>query len=142
VGRAERGRAGSCGRAGRLPRAARGDNANSPRAPAAPPTPARPRQRASIQAAPPRRTPPPLGGAPPSPQALLSYLAASEMGVELAQANAAWMLERGYGHAGPNAGVVAVSLHRRSAEQGNVQSLLLLGDCYYYGAGVEQDLVG
>jgi len=63
------------------------------------------------------------------------------MGVELAQSNAAWMLARGYGHAGPNAAVVAMSLHRRSAEQGNVQSLLLLGDGYYYGSGVGQDWV-
>jgi TPR repeat protein len=64
------------------------------------------------------------------------------MGVELAQSNAAWMLERGYGHAGPHAAVVAMSLHRRSAEQGNVQSLLNLGDGYYYGTGVAQDWVG
>lgn len=74
-------------------------------------------------------------------QALLLYLAASEMGNELAQSNAAWMLERGYGHAGWNAAVVAMSLHRRSAEQGSVQSLLLLGDGYYYGSGAEQDWV-
>lgn len=63
------------------------------------------------------------------------------MGSELAQSNAAWMLERGYGHAGPNAALVAMGLHRRSAEQGNVQSLLNLGDAYYYGSGVERDWV-
>ena len=72
-------------------------------------------------------------------EALLRYLAASEMGLELAQSNAAWMLERGYGHAGWNAAAVGVSLLRRSAEQGNVQSLLLLGDAHYHGAGAPRD---
>ncbi len=55
------------------------------------------------------------------------------MGLELGQSNAAWMMERAYGHAGPNAASVAYSLYRRSAEQGNVASLLLMGDSYFYG---------
>lgn len=42
---------------------------------------------------------------------------------------------------GPHAATVATTLLRRSAEQGNVMSLMQLGDCYYYGAGVEQDWV-
>lgn len=43
--------------------------------------------------------------------------------------------------AGPHAAAVATTLFKRSAEQGNVMSLLQLGDCYYYGSGVEQDWV-
>lgn len=74
-------------------------------------------------------------------QALLLYLQASELGMEVAQSNAAWMLQRGFGHSGPLAAAVATAMYRRSAEQGNVMSLLQLGDCYYYGAGVEQDWV-
>lgn len=74
-------------------------------------------------------------------QALLLYLQAAELGMEIGQSNAAWMLDRGYGHAGPNAAIVAFNLYRRSAEQGNVQSLLVLGDSYYYGNGVAQDWV-
>lgn len=61
--------------------------------------------------------------------------------MEVAQSNAAWMLQRGFGHSGPLAAAVATTLYRRSAEQGNVVSLLQLGDCYYYGGGVEQDWV-
>lgn len=71
-------------------------------------------------------------------QALLLYLQASELGMEVAQSNAAWMLDRGFEHAGPQAASVATALFKRSAEQGNVMSLLQLGDCYYYGSGVEQ----
>lgn len=74
-------------------------------------------------------------------QALLLYLQAAELGMEVAQSNAAWMLQRGFGHSGPLAAAVATTLYRRSAEQGNVVSLLQLGDCYYYGGGVEQDWV-
>lgn len=74
-------------------------------------------------------------------QALLLYLQAAELGMEVAQSNAAWMLQRGFGHSGPLAAAVATTMYRRSAEQGNVVSLLQLGDCYYYGGGVEQDWV-
>jgi SEL1 protein len=71
-------------------------------------------------------------------QALLLYLKASELGMEIGQSNAAWMLDRGFAHAGHQAASVATALFKRSAEQGNVMSLLQLGDCYYYGNGVEQ----
>eukprot|EP00882_Tetradesmus_deserticola_P011726 GHRQ01012405.1.p1 GENE.GHRQ01012405.1~~GHRQ01012405.1.p1 ORF type:complete len:438 (+),score=218.92 GHRQ01012405.1:79-1314(+) len=71
-------------------------------------------------------------------QALLLYLQASELGMEIGQSNAAWMLDRGFTHAGHQAASVATALFKRSAEQGNVMSLLQLGDCYYYGNGVEQ----
>ncbi|KAF6264686.1 hypothetical protein COO60DRAFT_1634287 [Scenedesmus sp. NREL 46B-D3] len=73
--------------------------------------------------------------------ALLLYLQASELGMEIGQSNAAWMLDRGFAHAGHQAASVATALFKRSAEQGNVMSLLQLGDCYYYGNGVEQDWV-
>jgi TPR repeat protein len=58
--------------------------------------------------------------------------------MEIGQSNAAWMLDRGFAHAGHQAASVATALFKRSAEQGNVMSLLQLGDCYYYGSGVEQ----
>lgn len=58
------------------------------------------------------------------PQALLEYLRAADMGIELGQANAAWVLESGYAAAGAGAAAAAFQLHRRSAQQGNVQSLL------------------
>ena len=63
------------------------------------------------------------------------------MGMEFGQSNGAWMLDRGYTHAGPHAVALAAQLYRRSAEQGNVVSLLQLGDRYYYGMGVDQDWV-
>lgn len=94
--------------------------------------------------------------------ALLMYLRAAEAGFELGQSNAAWMLDRGYGQeqapqaqqqqqtaaAGSSPGgqavapslppalLLRVSLYRASADQGNVHSLLQLGDAYYYGRGV------
>jgi SEL1 protein len=61
--------------------------------------------------------------------------------MELGQSNAAWLLERGFAHAGPRAAAVAAALFRRSAEQGNVASLLQLGDAYYHGRGVPRDWV-
>jgi SEL1 protein len=80
----------------------------------------------------------PPAAALPLVQALLLYLQASELGMEIGQSNAAWMLDRGFAHAGHQAASVATALFKRSAEQGNVMSLLQLGDCYYYGSGVEQ----
>lgn len=50
-------------------------------------------------------------------QALLLYLQAAEMGSELGQSNAAWMIDRGFGHAGPAANAIATSMFKRSAEQ-------------------------
>jgi TPR repeat protein len=34
---------------------------------------------------------------------------------------------------------VTFKLHKRSAAQGNVASLLAMGDAYFYGSGVELD---
>lgn len=74
-------------------------------------------------------------------QALLTYLQAAEMGIELGQSNAAWILEKSYRHTGQAAAATALLLSKRSAQQGNVQSLINMGDAYFYGAGVEQDWV-
>ncbi|KXZ44261.1 hypothetical protein GPECTOR_70g492 [Gonium pectorale] len=72
--------------------------------------------------------------------ALLSYLRAADLGLEVAQSNAAWMLERGY-VPGANASSLAFSLYKQSAAQDNVHSLLCMGDAYFYGRGVEQDWI-
>mmetsp|Transcript_12326 Transcript_12326/g.26616 ORF Transcript_12326/g.26616 Transcript_12326/m.26616 type:complete len:777 (-) Transcript_12326:145-2475(-) len=74
-------------------------------------------------------------------QSLLHYLEAAEMGMELGQSNAAWMLNRGYVRAGGLLPNVTFSLEKRSADQGNVASLLRMGDAYLYGEGVEQDWI-
>ncbi|GAB4822328.1 hypothetical protein N2152v2_009374 [Parachlorella kessleri] len=71
--------------------------------------------------------------------ALLGYLKAAEMGMELGQSNAAWMLAEGYGYEGPGAGPVALMMWRRAAGQGNQDALLALGDGYWYGKGVARD---
>ncbi|KAG2498098.1 hypothetical protein HYH03_003856 [Edaphochlamys debaryana] len=72
--------------------------------------------------------------------ALLSYLRAADLGIEVAQSNAAWMLERGYAP-GPGAAELAFSLYKQSAAQLNAHSLLCMADAYYFGRGVGQDWV-
>ncbi|KAG2433559.1 hypothetical protein HYH02_012676 [Chlamydomonas schloesseri] len=72
--------------------------------------------------------------------ALLSYLRAADLGMEVAQSNAAWMLERGYAP-GLGASELAFSLYKQSAAQSNIHSLLCMGDAYFYGRGVGQDWV-
>ena len=49
--------------------------------------------------------------------AVVAYLKAAEMGLEVGQSNAAWMLARGYGAAGPAASALAQKLHQRAAGQ-------------------------
>ncbi|KAK9906721.1 hypothetical protein WJX75_006842 [Coccomyxa subellipsoidea] len=71
--------------------------------------------------------------------AAVAYLKAAEMGLEVGQSNAAWMLARGYGAAGPAASALAQKLHQRAAGQGNVDALLQLGDSHWYGRGAERD---
>lgn len=71
--------------------------------------------------------------------ALLGYLKGAEMGSELAQSNAAFMLQQGIGYVGNYAGERTVSLLRRAADQGNSFSLVRLGDCFWYGRGIESD---
>jgi len=71
--------------------------------------------------------------------ALLHYLQSAEMGSELGQSNAAWMLTHGYGYEGEQAAQLAITLYQRAAEQGNHEALLQIGDSYYYGRGVPRD---
>lgn len=71
--------------------------------------------------------------------AMCHYLQSAEMGSELGQSNAAWMLSHGYGHEGPHAAQLAITLYQRAAEQGNHEALLEVGDSYYYGRGVPRD---
>ena len=72
--------------------------------------------------------------------ALWMYLTAAEMGYEVGQSNAAWMLERGMGLPDGwgkfEAARLAKSMYRRSALQGNAGSLLSLGDLYFDGKGM------
>lgn len=71
--------------------------------------------------------------------AMCHYLQSAEMGSELGQSNAAWMLTHGYGYDGPHAAQLAITLYQRAAEQGNHEALLEVGDSYYYGRGVSRD---
>lgn len=68
--------------------------------------------------------------------ALYNYLKLADVGVELAQSNAAWMLQQGYGYTGPRQQAMATQMLRASAGQGNQQALVPLGDAYWYGHGV------
>lgn len=72
-------------------------------------------------------------------RSLLSYLEAAEMGMELGQANAAWLMRQAYllplGHRAK----VTFDLYRASALQGSVQSLLTTAEAYMSGEGVERD---
>jgi len=72
--------------------------------------------------------------------ALLSYLRAAQMGLELGQSNAAWMLEHGWGPGSEKDNILlALQLYRGAAEQDNKEALLSIGDIHYYGRGVEKD---
>lgn len=71
--------------------------------------------------------------------ALLHYLQSAEMGSELGQSNAAWMLTHGYGYEGEHAAQLAITLYQQAAAQGNHEALLQIGDSYYYGRGVPTD---
>ena len=80
-------------------------------------------------------------------KALVKYMKAAETGVEVAQSNAAYVLEgaRDWRDDGRlnrdwlddgDRERRAVHYHRLAADQGNVGSLLRIGDAYYYGVGV------
>ena len=47
----------------------------------------------------------------------MAYIRAAEIGMEIGQSNAAWMLSRGYGAQGPAAATLAMKLHQRAAGQ-------------------------
>lgn len=76
-------------------------------------------------------------------KALILYSRMAEMGYEVAQSNAAWILDK-YGERSMCMGVSgfctdkesherAHSLWWRASEQGNEHAALLIGDAYYYG---------
>jgi len=77
--------------------------------------------------------------------ALLLYSKAADLGIEAAMANAAHVLERAgewYEEAGfdPETRLErALHYHRLAADQGNVRSLLRIGDAYWYGRGAKRD---
>jgi TPR repeat protein len=77
--------------------------------------------------------------------ALKLFELSGEVGFEIAQANAAWILDSHEGlpegekeHYGQFSR--ALRWYRRSAQQANVPSELRLGDYYYYGLGCEVDM--
>ncbi|ERM95837.1 ERAD-associated E3 ubiquitin-protein ligase component HRD3A [Amborella trichopoda] len=82
-------------------------------------------------------------------KALLLYLRMAELGYEVAQSNAAWILDK-YGERslciGESGFCTAAERHQRAhslwwhaSEQGNEHAALLIGDAYYYGRGTERD---
>jgi SEL1 protein len=71
-------------------------------------------------------------------ESLYAYAKASEMGVELAQANAAYILERNFGRVQDHLTKeerkrFSLYFHELAADQGNVLSLLTIGDAHYAG---------
>ncbi|XP_059047459.1 protein sel-1 homolog 1 [Achroia grisella] len=73
---------------------------------------------------------------------LLQYLALAERGLEVAQSNAAYLLDEGA--AGPYAAGErlprALQLWARAAAQGSATARVKLGDYHYYGLGTPRDL--
>lgn len=73
------------------------------------------------------------------------YTHAAEQGVEMAQSNAAWILDRGLGVGGklvPNDAEryrLALHYYTLSAQQNNPASLLKVADYSYYGLGTDVD---
>ncbi|KAG7586913.1 Sel1-like repeat [Arabidopsis thaliana x Arabidopsis arenosa] len=84
-------------------------------------------------------------------KAFILYSRMSELGYEVAQSNAAWILDK-FGERSMCMGVSgfctdkerhdrAHSLWWRASEQGNEHAALLIGDAYYYGRGTERDFM-
>ncbi|KAL2607406.1 hypothetical protein R1flu_025979 [Riccia fluitans] len=83
-------------------------------------------------------------------KALLFYSRAAELGYEVAQSNAAWILDKYYNEdvcIGAHGICTDAERHQRAhalwryaSEQGNQHAALLIGDAYYYGRGTEKDL--
>ncbi|KAL8139717.1 hypothetical protein V2J09_005738 [Rumex salicifolius] len=82
-------------------------------------------------------------------KAYFLYSRMAELGYEVAQSNAAWILDK-YGERGMCMGASgfctdaerhqrAHSLWWQASEQGNEHAALLIGDAYYYGRGIERD---
>lgn len=82
-------------------------------------------------------------------RALLLYSRVAELGYEVAQSNAAWILDKFgeydicIGKSGFCSDVErhqrAHTLWRHASEQGNEHAALLIGDAYYYGRGTDRD---
>ncbi|KAI3762246.1 hypothetical protein L1987_52671 [Smallanthus sonchifolius] len=83
------------------------------------------------------------------PMAFLLYSRMAELGYEVAQSNAAWILDK-YGESSMCMGESGLctdaerhqrahSLWWQASEQGNEHAALLIGDAYYYGRGTERD---
>eukprot|EP00249_Psilotum_nudum_P022952 c28701_g1_i2 orf=217-2274(+) len=83
-------------------------------------------------------------------KSLLLYSRAAELGYEVAQSNAAWILEKYQEEEfciGKSGFCTVAERHQRAhtlwwhaSEQGNDDAALLIGDAYYYGHGTEKDL--
>ncbi|KAF8090447.1 hypothetical protein N665_0476s0026 [Sinapis alba] len=84
-------------------------------------------------------------------KAFILYSRMSELGYEVAQSNAAWILDK-YGERSMCIGVSGLctdkerkerahALWWRASKQGNDYAALLVGDAYYYGRGKERDFV-
>ncbi|KVI07492.1 Sel1-like protein [Cynara cardunculus var. scolymus] len=82
-------------------------------------------------------------------KAFLLYSRMAELGYEVAQSNAAWILDK-FGEAsmcmGESGLCTDAERHQRAhtlwwqaSEQGNEHAALLIGDAYYYGRGTERD---
>ncbi|CAA2987130.1 ERAD-associated E3 ubiquitin- ligase component HRD3A [Olea europaea subsp. europaea] len=82
-------------------------------------------------------------------RSFLLYSRLAEMGYEIAQSNAAWILDK-YGEhivcMGESGICTDEDRHKRAhdlwwqaSEQGNEHAALLIGDAYYYGRGMERD---
>lgn len=82
-------------------------------------------------------------------KAFFLYSRMAELGYEVAQSNAAWILDK-YGEQSMCMGEsgfctdaerhqCAHSLWWQASEQGNEHAALLIGDAYYYGRGIERD---
>jgi SEL1 protein len=82
-------------------------------------------------------------------KAFLLYSRMAELGYEVAQSNAAWILDK-YGERsmciGESGFCMNAERHQRAhslwwqaSEQGNEHAALLIGDAYYYGRGTERD---
>ena len=72
--------------------------------------------------------------------ALYNYLRTADVGVELAQHNAAWMITSGLGYTGEGSAELAARMYKWSVVQGNHAALVPLGDAYWYGRGMDVDL--
>ena len=73
-------------------------------------------------------------------KALVNYMKAAETGLEVAQSNAAYVLENArdwWEGDDEQRKRKAIHYHRLAADQGNVRSLLRIGDAYYFGNGVD-----